>query len=116
MITEWIKEKKTHLPIPVFLFIPDLEVKDDSHVGIQQTVKSPLRGRPHMRSRYKNVQILSPDALTWREKCLFFHLIYFISLKGDNNHSYILILEIKRKSTISLNILYHELIHFSHKA
>lgn len=113
MITEWIKEK-THLPIPVFLFIPDLEVKDDSHVGIQQTVQSPLRGRPHMSSRYKNVPILSPDALTWREKCLFFHLIYSISLKGDNNHSYILILEIK--STISLNILYHELIHFSHKA
>lgn len=44
MITEWIKEK-THLPIPVFLFIPDLEVKNDSHVGIQQTMKSPLRGR-----------------------------------------------------------------------
>ena len=38
------------------------------------------------------------------------------SLEGDNNHSHILIRETKRKSTVSLNILHHDLLHFSHNA
>jgi hypothetical protein len=55
MIRERIKEK-THFPIPVFLFIPDLEVRKFLHVGREQTMQSPLRvSIPHK----LEVQVLS---------------------------------------------------------
>ena len=70
-----------------------------------------------MSSRYKYFQILSPDALNVdRKMSQFFYLIYSILLKGDNNHFYILILEIKRKSIVKLNIVHDDLLNFSYKA
>lgn len=116
MIREWIKEK-THLPIPVFLFIPDLEAKNDSPVGIEQAMQSPLRGR----TPYElEVQIFSNSfpRCTYMDRKMsqFFYLIYSILLKGDNNHFYILILEIKRKSIVRLNIVHDDLSNFSYKA
>lgn len=66
--------------------------------------------------RYEIFQIRSLDALTGTKNVLILLLIYSILLKGSNNHFYILILERKRKSIVSLNIVHDDLFNFSYNA
>lgn len=78
MIREWIKEK-TRLPIPVLLFIPDLEVRNDSHVGREKQRKVHLGAEPQMSSRDKYFQILPQKHLQgWKNVLiLLLNIFYF---------------------------------------
>ena len=116
MINGCTKEE-IHLFIPVFLFIPNLEVRNDSHVEIEQTVQSPGRGRTPCEFRIRAFSNSLPRC-TFRDRKMsyFFNLIYSILLKGNNDHFYILVLEIKRKSIADLNRVHDCLLNFSHTA